>query len=1058
MPYGQPGDMPYCEPGDMEVGGESFCRHLPSLPMGMADSHLWVGYTYGNTDRTGVQNITRAQELPSPSASVSFDGGYSTVGGFFPWYTQFPNGNWFLQTEWHYTDEDQNMASIGFGRRILLDERMYGMSFWYEFDEAGDDNLPVGDPFHQIGLNVETRGPWFDMFMNWYQPVGDQTYFTGSPDGGPAFFQHNILIQSGLDMAMQGMDAEIQVALPFMDCLDPHAAFGGYAYRDEDDNNRLNGYYGRFTFNPTPRTSFNVRINHDDTNETTVAAQIAFGFGTSQRFACGSQLLDLPVRRLDHIVRFKQDQVLATNPATGDPWIVQHVDNTALPGGDGSFERPYNELDLVNGAGSAENDLIFVAVGTGTNLNYDAQVVLKDGQLFLGQGTRHFIDTVEVGNFRLPGFISGPDGERLAPMITATGGTSVTLADMNRVAGFDIDGSNIAIAGTGITDFDINNNLIDDINNEAILITDAAGTGTISENEITDGGSHAIVLASTGTGTTLNTTVTDNEIEDNQGDAVNITVDDGDVWTVEANGNNFNNNDSGIVANINGTGRLTLNATGNDIEENQDAGIRAIVNGTAGGLQATIDSNNNSINDNQQFGVDLQLAAGNTGSVQANFTGDSINNTGSATSLQGVGVNANVLGAALTLSLDNVDVIGTDQSGTGLAANRQGAVNINVDTLGTFNGTISNGSNITQTVGGSGVYLNSQSAGPNSLAISTSNLNLNDIGLSIQTGGTATTTVTVSGGQMNTNSVRALDVTANSSGTTTVNVNGTAVTGNQQGGMRFNAGSSGTLNTTITGVSFNNNTVDDINIAAVGSVLVNAQILNNTNINSSEDGLVVSAGGTSAVGILLSGNNFNGSGAAGNAVSLTSTGQGNIWATLEGDNDFQDYNNGIFARANNGGADTGIALNIDGSGTTTIDNMAVQGIDLLNSNNAELFAWINGVQATGTNSGFLAVSESGLVGGMHLRLVDNTVNTGTAANDYVLFNDLGSNFSFDVANSTGNENSAGAITGAQIFADMNLISPTPGTNANITTEFNALNGAGEIGNPPAVLNFTPPSP
>ncbi|MCG8586971.1 MAG: inverse autotransporter beta domain-containing protein, partial [Pirellulales bacterium] len=794
MPYEDMGNCESCDSGycgDCAGHGKGHRKGLwPSLPFGIPDSHIWVGYTYGNRESSGIAEPGQQRSsIPSPTASVSFDGGYSTVGGFFPHYTQFPNGNWFLQAHWHYTDQDQNMANIGLGRRFMLDERMYGMSFWYDFDEAGDDNLTVGKPFHQIGLNFETRGPWFDMFINWYQPVGDRSYFTGSIDGGSAFFEHNILIQSGLDLAMEGMDAEVQMAVPFMEFLDPHASFGGYAYQDQTNERQLNGYFGRFTFNPTPRTSFNVRINHDDTNNTTVAAQFAFGFGSSRRYACGSQLLDLPVRRLDHIVRFKQDQVLATNPATGEAWQVQHVDNTALPGGDGSFENPYNELDLINGAGSEENDLIFVAVGTGTDLNYDAEVVLKDGQLLLGQGTEHFIDTVEVGNFELPGFISGPDGERLAPMITATGGSAVTLANDNRVSGFDIDGANFGIVGDGITDVEINNILFGantSINNDAINITDLSGVAVIEENEITNAG-NGIVLGDNGAGTTLNATIAANLVDGVSGDAVTLTVNDGDVWNVAINGNDLINNDNGLVANINGIGELNVTSTGNNYGENSDAGVRINLDGTSGGLQSTVNFTGDLIDANGQFGVDLQLAAANNATLDVNFDGGQVNDTG-VTTQTGIGINAEVLGGLLNFEADSLDVIGTDATNAAVAADRQGAVNLAVNNDATINASIINGSNINTTEGVSGVYFDSQGTSTdNSLAIQDSNINGNVVGLSVQTGGSTITSVSVNGGQINNNTQRAVDITAGSSDTTNVTITGTSITGNGAGGLFLDA-------------------------------------------------------------------------------------------------------------------------------------------------------------------------------------------------------------------------------------------------------------------------------
>src|SRR5262249_9493348 len=112
------------------------------------------------------------------------------------------------------------------------------------------------------------------------------------------------------------------------------------------------------------------------------------------------------------------------------------------PGGDGTFENPFDMLSDINGAGSLENDIILAhadSIFTG-----DTTAMLKDNQRLLGEGdgVEHFVVTAEQASFGIPETAPGArDGAR--PMSLAAIGNAIELADNNEVNNFDIDGQGV---------------------------------------------------------------------------------------------------------------------------------------------------------------------------------------------------------------------------------------------------------------------------------------------------------------------------------------------------------------------------------------------------------------------------------------------------------------------------------------------------------------------------------------------------------------------------------------------------------------------------------------
>ena len=277
---------------------------------------------------------------------------------------------------------------------------------------------------------------------------------------------------------------------------------GGYAY-ESDLVDAFGGGRARLSFQLLRGWIFNGEINYDDRFNLTGFAGLTWVWGSGARGAeyagVGADLIETP--RNDHIVRFNQDVIYAIDPDTGRPYNVVHVDNTATGTETGDFESPYNTLAEAE-ADSEEDDIIFVNDGDGTTTGYDTGIVLKDGQLLLGDGVQHLIPIANEGRFGGLFELSN-DQDGLRPTITNDGGPGVMLANRNTVRGLIIDGNqspgvmNYGIFGIGgVTNTDglIEDNMILGAALDGVGVINLAGDWTFNRNDIQNNGFNGIRL------------------------------------------------------------------------------------------------------------------------------------------------------------------------------------------------------------------------------------------------------------------------------------------------------------------------------------------------------------------------------------------------------------------------------------------------------------------------------------------------------------------------------------------------------------------------------------
>lgn len=565
---------------------------------------------------------------------VGYLRGFQTFAAFQPLMIEDNLILWFSPRGYVTYNSGTFGGNLGAGARWLdpATQRILGGGFWWDHDNNGIRQ------FDQLGGGVESLGNYFDLRANFYYPTNQNVQqlskFFNNQD---IFLGHNIGIgQTTIsNSALKGFDFEGGGALPGIGDLGMRAYAGGYYYQGPLSGGGVYGVRGRLEALVTQNIWGTVAVTHDRVFGTNVTAAATIYLGTGQeprwfqRIPMQTRLFQQMERQYriavqqevenEFILALRNGGTGGSGGAVGTPIFVDHVDNTAAAGGDGSVEHPFNHLPTTT---PSNVDIIFVHRGTGTSLNMDQGITLNNFQRLLGDGVVHFFNST-TGTFLLPGFTAGP-----FPSITNVnpGGSAVTLASHNEVSGFNIDGAALhGITGSNIVDFNINNVNIANSGNSLGLVPIGAGI------QLTN---------ATGIGTIFNSTFISNNAE-----GIRIDNSAGGVLTLAV---------ANVTANRNLTG-IELNATGSEIDptltnvvadNNVKDGISLSASATSV-MTATIQ--NSVVNSNGQNGIHL---ADTDSTMNASITGTTINANA------GFGIDAVGQGTGLSPSVMNVGIGG----------------------------------------------------------------------------------------------------------------------------------------------------------------------------------------------------------------------------------------------------------------------------------------------------------------------------------------------------------------------------------------------------------------
>lgn len=648
---------------------------------GYAPAPSYSGYV--PIDPFGTRFSTRSDIGDGPG----WNDGFQSFNGFVPIMFEPETSLLFVNPRAMVSYEGDFAFSVGAGARWYSSgtDRVYGGSFWYDYDNTGFTN------YDQWGVSLESLGRFFDMRVNAYIPSNDNQSTVSSALNGNIFFVgQNIGLGNTrvVENALRGGDLEIGGATPWLGDYGIRSYVGGYYYQAQGVESTVGVKY-RTEILVTEDIQIGIGASSDKLFGNNVFGHVTFYMpdGRPQRIMSRQPVRERLYTNVERNYRVnilreaKTETIKAINPATGLPYIVHHVDNNSAPNtGDGSFKNPFGTLsDAPPGA-----DIIFVRHNA-LDLNgdpiiagYDTGITLLDNQRLLGQGTEHFFTELNHGVLTLPGNDGGP-----APIITNTGGDVVTLANNNEVSGFQIgapapnDPLGNGIFGVGITDFNINRNTIQNAALAGISLTDVSGTGSITGNTINTNTLENIVISNTGVAPlTLN--IEDNDVRASLAGIV-VRADASDITATILDNDVSNNSNNGLELLAANGSIFDATLTNNVANSNGGTGIQA----TADNGTLNLNMHNNTASLNTADGVNL--ATLNNGQLDVDASDNEFSsNTGSG---------LNVLADSGTVTL-------TDFSFTTLNSNTLFGMSLNADNGGTINGTISGNSMQTNLAGG----------------------------------------------------------------------------------------------------------------------------------------------------------------------------------------------------------------------------------------------------------------------------------------------------------------------------------------------------------------------
>lgn len=388
-----------------------------------------------------------------------------------------------------------HMGVTGIGYNLGIGARAYSerMSAVWGINLFADRRQTALDRYHQVGFGTELLSETWELRSNSYLPTGSKRTVTSSEIAfapGVPYFRENFISRDTLgtfqtfEQGLKGFDFEVGKRFSRLAGANGNWLVRGYAgayYYDNPDLGDVAGVSLRLNANYRDAVEANLKIQNDGYFGT----QSVFGvavyfdglFDRNQTFH--SRTLDVrnhlarPVERKQLVTVARGSAIIGppvtldlTDPMTGNPITVTHIDSNGAGADLGTFEDPF--LSLTSAAGSS-TDLVYVY----SDSTFDGEgYALATDQQLLGEGDNvaYTVDTSELGTIDLP---VGNDPALAKPVINMSPGDAITLANNTAVVNFQINDT----AGSGVFGDGVSNSLI-----ELVTVVDSAGP-TISLND-----------------------------------------------------------------------------------------------------------------------------------------------------------------------------------------------------------------------------------------------------------------------------------------------------------------------------------------------------------------------------------------------------------------------------------------------------------------------------------------------------------------------------------------------------------------------------------------------
>ncbi len=407
-----------------------------------------------------------------------YDDGYTTLSAFLT-----PTEMWtfqpFLDVRGHVFNDGHWAANAGLGGRVNLADTgaVLGLNLFYDYR----DTKELGSQ-HQVGAGLELLSQYADFRINGYGPVGDTAY--ASPFCFAGFGNCGIFVSNCGAATLADIDAEVgfYVPGPFR-YVDLYIAGGPYyLFKKTECNFTFGDAWGgraRISLRPWDGILIGADITHDPIYNTKAQGWItlSFPFGPANMRSKGARFkerfpapcdetaalygrMTQPVYRNEIIPVEEQDACTLRSlcglrgrfpgfplfPGLPNfpilPTSFVFVNNTAAPGGNGSFVAPYDSL-IAAEQNAPEFALIYVFPGDGTTTNYDQGFVFKPNQLMVSSATP----------LPILGIVIPPLTPGVAPTITNNSRQSdgdffdLFMATNSAAVGFNLIGTQVSSTG-----------------------------------------------------------------------------------------------------------------------------------------------------------------------------------------------------------------------------------------------------------------------------------------------------------------------------------------------------------------------------------------------------------------------------------------------------------------------------------------------------------------------------------------------------------------------------------------------------------------------------------
>ncbi|MCA9043008.1 MAG: inverse autotransporter beta domain-containing protein [Planctomycetaceae bacterium] len=883
---------------------------------GLDGGYLWVQGDFG--ERPGVP------------------GNYFSTGAIAPIQLFGPNQALVVDSQIWVTDGRDVGGNFGLNQRWYMPEydSIIGLNSFLTLDHTQNHNF-----MRQFSFGAELITPIVRFDGNFYLPVSDDPRTYGPPIMTPNCMQqgHGFVFIDMLraEQQMTGGDVEAGVSIPNLEWI---SLYGGAYWWDANLGESIRGASGRLEFDLNS-VLVSASVYNDNHFGTSVNANATLLIGSGP-IAVTPRLKDTYARMFDRTrrrTRVGVQETLVTvteeaiNPVTGLPYNVLVLDNTAAPGGDGSFENPFDNLSDASGLPA---DIVFIRRGTTTAASPLAGgaglVAANDNMFIIGEGT-----PVMLPAANRPGFFCELSAAGTGPFVTADPNSSVITLAANNVT---VVGVNIVsptngrmISGNGIDDYSLLN-----INQDfgggttgpgaGIVMTNSTGTGRIDNfyfNNPVKVPPGAVVIQNT-SAPPLDLILTNADLTGGLV-GVDIRANDSDV---NAFLDNVQNTASGIGANFVATngGQLRVDLTTSNSFTNAMNHNMNILANTGGDVQVTGDTV-----DLTGAMIDSIHTAQNNGTVTLSLQNSDLGGAGDD-AVEGVLTN----GSTLNLNFNNNTGLMTGDDAFVFNVDQASAVNANI-AGGDFSGAAGDGFDATL-LNGSSFNLNVDGtpftgAGGNGLNVVADNGSLFD-------GTLANSSLASAGGN-------AAGVTLSNNSFGQLTLDNTAGSGAGANGLFFNVG---------TASNFTADLVNGVNLDGAGVSAINGNVsgFSNATINGN---MVSGAAATDDAIHLAVSNNSNlvmdmqnaGSfaGAGGDGLQLINTGDSTANITFR--------NGGVVDFSGAGGY--GLTSLTGTNSTSTIDFMDGASFDMATLDAIRLSSVVNsqttftGSSISGANAG-----------------------------------------------------------------------------------------------------------